>query len=312
MKPQPFATSLEHKARQLGWTADELRRWLHAQSYTDGDIEAAFSPAALGGIVQPSVARLLPNAAMALGWPVKKLARRVTLDVVNADDVACHVHLHEWRWGKHKLRVYAGFLFFANKVVRALANGLLGGAAPPIPRAEQEAAMLLRAFYRSVPLPGAWAIAPYKLNSQQENLIAFLSGFIREAAVAHELGHIVYTLGRGRSEIIRKLEAAFTALKNPSWGKDWPEEFTADFLGVKFLKQPAGNELASAHGMMFLLFIIEMLEQCATKPTAAPGSHPPSSARRGLLLTLFPWLADGSALAATDATCQRIVRLACC
>jgi hypothetical protein len=309
---QPFATNLEQKARQLGWTADKLRQWLYAQGYTEREIEATFSPTALSAIVEPSMARLLPKAAVALGWSVKDLAKRITLDVVNADDVACHVHLHNRKWGKHKLRVYAGFLFFANKVIRALANGLLEDAAPPIPHAEEEAAMLLRAFYTSAPLPGAWSIAPYKLRPQQEYLIAFLSGYVREAALAHELGHIVYALGHRDSENVRKIAESFTTLQNAKWGKDWPEEFAADFLGVTFLGRPTENELSSAHGMMILLFIIELLEMCGTKVTGGPTSHPPCSARRGLLLMPFPWLANASALDTVDATCRRILQLAQC
>jgi hypothetical protein len=314
MSLTPFATNLKQKARQLGWSADQLRTWLHAQGYTDKDIESTFSPTALRSIVEPSVTRLLPKAAKAIGISPSELARQFTLEVVNADDVACYAHLKpgKWKFGKHKLQVYAGFLFFANKMIYALANGLLQGEASPIPRAEEEAAMLLRAFYQSVPLPGAWSIAPYKLNTQQQYLIAFLSGYVRDAAISHELGHIVYALGYDRNENIRQIGDAFTALKNPKWGKDWPEEFTADFLAVKFLQEPTGNELASAHGMMILLFIIEMLERCATRQTSGPATHPPCSARRGLLFTAFPWLAHGPTLVSVDATCQRVIELAQC
>ncbi len=306
-----FASSLSQKARQLDWTADELRRWLLAQGYTERDIQAAFSRSALRAIVQPTVSHLLPKAAAVLGWPTDRLARRISLKVVNADDVDCHVHLNAWAYGKHKLRLFAGFLFFANKVVRALANGLLVGVAPPIPRAEEDVALLLRAFYGGVPLPGAWAITPYRLTSQQEHVIAFLSGFVREAAIAHELGHIVFALGH-RSGPLLTLKEALTVLQNPKWGETWLEEIAADFLALKLLQQPSGGELASAHGLMVLLFIIEMLERCGTAPMPTPGTHPPASARRGFLFQFYPWLGNASALATVDATCRTIVRLAHC
>jgi len=306
----PFANSLEHKAQQLGWTAHEFRLWLTSQGYTDADIEAAFSPASLRHIVEAPVSRLLPRAALAIERPTEKLARRVRIDVVNADDVECHVDLDRWKW-KKRLRVYAGFLFFGNKVVRALANGLLAGAAPPVPRAEEEAAMLLRAFYSGhVPLRSAWAITPYKLSPQQEYVIAFLSGYLRDAAIAHELGHIAYALG-GRCRQVMELREALTALRTPEWGKHWVDELAADLLAAKLLDQPTGGELASAHGLIIALLIIEMMERCRGRPAAAPSSHPPSSVRRGLLFMTFPSLARASALNTMDATCQKIFQLAC-
>lgn len=326
---RPFSTSLEEKARQLGWTPERFREWLRAQGYTDTDIEEAFSPTALRAIVEPSVKRLTPRAAAELGWPPSQLESRITMEVENADTVECHVELPAKAAGKHMLSVPAGFLFFANKVVRAVANGLLKGQGPPIPRAEEEAAMLLRAYYgHHKPLQQAWAIQPYQLGTQQQYLIAFLSGHIREAVVAHELGHIVYDLGRKTNPTVEKLREALVPLLGGSIKKRWIdrvpllnrggkrerwiEEVAADFLALQFLGRPEGDETAPCHGLMVLLFIIEMLELCSGRDVYARGSHPPSSARRGFLLISFPWLAKNPALAAVDTTCRHIVRLAEC
>jgi len=330
-KSPPFSASLDEKARKLGWTPDQFRDWLRAQGYTDKDIEDAFSPVALRAIVQPAVDRLLPKAAALLGWSPSQLESRISIEVQNTDTVECHVALPAGAAGKHVLRVPAGFLFFANKVVWGLANGLLKGQSPPIPLAEEEAAMLLQALYGRGRLgkQEAWTLQPYQLTTQQRLTIAFLSGYIRDAAVAHELGHIVYELGGATSPTVQELRAALVLLLKgfkkrwydhlPPFNRRaerrkqrWNEEFAADHLAVWILGRPDGGELAPSHGLIMLLLVIEMLEWCSGKSIHRHAGHPPSSARRGLLWTAFPWLANNSALPLLDDICRGIARRAGC
>lgn len=299
---------------------EALRRLHHEQGSSDEDLREAFGTGWLAQHVTKQALALAPRAAEILDIPTNVLRNKLKVRLANTTSIDCVAHRHSTVTGKRIVTVHAGYLLFLNKLCLAYASEILRTQGEPeVAFAVADAARLLTAFVgRPQDRRDGWAIRPGTTTSpRQQVLQAVVLGWLQEATLAHELGHVIHDLARRHCIEARQIAQELPDILDRAerrellagWTPEWTDELVADVIAAELLRAPAApEEFAPQNALVALIMIVELIE--TGQETHLRRTHPPAGVRRAALVADFPYIEASRSLAEFETVCRTIATAA--
>lgn len=199
-----------------------------------------------------------------------------------------------------------------HKIARVLASEILREHEPPSDSLD-EARALIDAIYTGTRLEAAWSVRSLKQTQRQTLLTAQIAMTIEDAAIAHEIGHVLMWRGRER-DVFEQIEKGLAEEKQLSnqQRRDWAVEHFADLTAARLLPRPGISvEFAGIHGLAILFLILTTIERRILRRSGWRCLHrwpdyPPASDRLAFVTGFNPEIIRSSVVKLCAAICGKI------
>jgi hypothetical protein len=317
-QPPPFK-SLAEKAKTFGFTTEQFKAHLKSLGFSEKEIEASFSPEQWRGSGRATLEHILKNVEVKFGAQfAAQLSQKISLEIINGEVISCSTSDDLLPDGRYPIRVFAGFIFFVNKLAHVFTAEMFRQVEAPSPRAIEEARALLDSLYAGTGIQEAWTTEIFDLGSAQETISYLYTMSVRTAAIAHEVAHVIYFLASKHGPLQTALEETIARHKRPLLsGLDdqrkarWTAEFGADLTAVKLLNMPldplGATYFPEPHALIVLLHVIDLIERRTGYTEGPMTTHPPAVTRVEFLTGVHPTIGGHRMVEVCSEVCQKIL-----